>query len=820
MSLRDTAYEKYYRITLSAIASLILGGAIWHAVARPLHWESVALAAISLLLSRVTFTRTATSSAVTISESFLYLTLLLSGLSDAVIVAALLTCSEALQYAKGRVLVVAFNIAATVCSVLGAALLMEQTFGSFQSLQFNRKTFFVYLLALGSLAAAQWVIHMLFMLISLALRPNKALWRLWLQDNKWGIITPLAGILVASIVNALVYYYGFIALFSIIPLLAAVHAISYPYVKNIKDARRHAEEINALHERTLEAFITAVDSKKRSASRRVARMQVYAEGLGKRLNLSAPEIKALQTAALLHDIGNVAVPDYILNKPGKLSVAEHEKMQLHTIVGAQLLEQIELPYPLAPIVRHHHERWDGTGYPDHLAQTAIPLTARIIAVLDGYESRCEDRQYRKALTREQALEDLRAERGKSYDPEIVDLLLTHEAELEAQIGQLEQARQVVPGAETTEKKGDAGLVTDVSEERGARPAFAQAIHESRQLTQGNYALFEIAAQLAGVMDCTQAMNIFASLLDSVIPFNAETDTCVLYWLDEDHRQARVEFATGMQAGKFAGLHIKPGEGVTGWTLANQSPFANTDPALDIFALELSQREGAGLSGYQTVAVFPVMKENEDLLGALTLYSRTLKSFDSEQLSRLQRATALISDVLSSAKKYLAAQQQALRDAVTGLPNARYLHSHFVEEQARSSRYPLALILVDVSGFRQLTEKAENQRPDAVLRKIAAVMAPQLRKSDTLVHYLGDQFVVLLHNASAETVSQISGRLQSALIEARSFLLAVDAAVVGISIGQVWAGQDGETIEQLLDAAQIRLQADKAARYSFTDSLAA
>ncbi len=641
----------------------------------------------------------------------------------------------------------------------------------------------------------------------------------WIREYAWSLITALAGILIAAIVNALVYYYGFWAILSILPLMATAHAITSPYVKNIQNARRHAEEINAMHERTLEAFITAVDAKKQGVSRRVARMQIYADGLAQLLRLSEPESKALHVGALLHEIGNVAVPDYILNKPGKLTVAEHKKMQLHTIVGAQILEQIQLPYPLVPVVRHHHERWDGTGYPDQLAGTAIPLTARVLAVLDGYESRCEDRQYRKALTREQSLDALRAERGKAYDPQVIDLLVAHLAEFDARVDTLAQEQHATQIAEEIEKSKGTKSVTEVVGEKSLQPAFAQTIHEARQLTQGNYALFEIAQQLAGVLDIKQAMTIFTSLLDSVIPFDAENDTCVLYWLDDDHRVAQVEFATGMQAEKFAGLHLKPGEGVTGWTLANQNHFANTDPALDIFALELSRKEGAGLSGYQTVAVFPVIKNN-DLLGALTLYSQTLKSFDGDQIYRLQRATALISDVLSSAKKLLTAQRQALTDVLTGLPNARYLQTHFAQAKALSSAHPLTLLLADVSGFRQVTERAENKRTDVVVGEIAAVIKVQLRKSDTLVHFLGDQFVVLMPDILPETASQLSARIQSAMIESRSFLLSVEDAVFGISLSQVQLGVDGETLEQLLDAAQLRLQADKSARHSFTETMAA
>ncbi len=808
---QNKKYEKYYRFLLSGVGVVVIFLSAWQMVGRPFCPESITLAILSLILSRVTFTYIAGSSsaAVTNSDAFIYLSLLLCGSDDAVWVAAVLTCSESMQYAKRNYLLVSFNIAANCISIFSSAFIVRQIFGPIQPLQYDRKTFFLYVFALICLAVIQGIINIAFILLNLALRPGKMLWLSWIKEYAWTLVTSLSGMLI----------YGFWVIFSIVPLLAAAQAIAYPYVKNIRDAQHHAEEINAMHERTLEAFITAVDSKKQGASRRVGRMQVYAEGLARLLHLSEQEIKALQTGALLHDIGNVAVPDYILNKPGKLSVAEHEKMQLHTIVGAQLLEQIQLPYPLAPIVRHHHEHWDGTGYPNGLAGDAIPLTARIIAVLDGYESRCEDRQYRKAMTREQAMEALRTERGKAYDPNIVDLLFEHSAEFEARVAKLEQDRQATQFAEEAEKKREAKPVTEVLEEKSPRPTFVQTIHESRQITQGNYALFEIAEQLAGVLDVKQAMTIFTSLLDSVIPFNSETDTCVLYWLDEDHRTAPVEFAAGMQAGKFDGLFIKPGEGVTGWTLANQNHFANTDPALDIFALELSRKDGAGLSGYQTVAVFPIMKK-DDLQGALTVYSRTLKSFDNDQIYRLKRATELISDVLCSAKKHLAAQQQAMSDALTGLPNARYLRAQFEQEKVLSPTFPLALLLADLSGFRQVTEKAENKRTDEAIREIAALIKAQLRKSDTLIHYLGDQFVVILRNVSPETASQISARIQSAIIEGRSFLLSVDDVVFGISLGHARLVEDGETIDQLLDAAQIRLQADKAARHSFTENIAA
>ncbi|HEX4946271.1 MAG TPA: HD domain-containing phosphohydrolase, partial [Blastocatellia bacterium] len=806
--------------TLSAIGLGVIGWSGWQVSSHSFHAEAITLAILSLILGRVTSTNvTGSSTMITISEAFIYLAYLLNGVENAVLVAAILTLSEAFGYARGRPLVIAWNVAATSCSVYLAGLIVAGTFGVPQFQHVRPTTFFLYVLALLSFALLQGIINIAFLLVSLALRPGKMLWLQWIKEYSWALVMSVAGILIATIVNALVYYYGFWALFSILPLLAGAHAISYPYIKNIRDANHHAEEIHAMHERTLEAFAQAIDAKKQSSAGRVARVQIYAVELGRLLNLPEPEIKALQAGALLHDIGNVAVPDYILNKPGKLSVAEREKMQLHTVVGAQILEQIQFPYPLAPIVRHHHERWDGTGYPDALAGEEIPLTARIMTLADSFEAMREDRQYRKSLTREQSLERLLQQRGKVFDPHLVDLFIAHLPHFEERVAALVQERQELPSAEETASPAIANATTEGAEEKNAQLAFLQTIHESRQHSQGNYALFEIAAQLAGVLDRQQAMTIFTSLLDSVIPFSLEHDTCVLYWLDEDHRMAPVEFAVGLQAERFLGLHIKPGEGVTGWTLANQSHFVNADPALDMFALELSRKEGAGLTDYQTVAVFPVAK-NSEMLGALAVYSRTLKSFAPDHLQRLQRAVELLSNVLSSAWKYLSAQQQAFSDAVTGLPNARYLQLHFESARQRSDAHPLALLLVDLSLFRQMMEKAENKRTDQALRLIATLLKSQLRKDDLLIHYMGDQFIVLLRNVTSEIAAQISARVQSAIIEGRSFLLSIDDAVVGLSLSQVRCGEDGETLEQLLSAAQIRLQADKAARQSYEQSIAA
>src|ERR1035437_8666909 len=139
---------------------------------------------------------------------------------------------------------------------------------------------------------------------------------------------------------------------------------------------------------------------------------------------------ALRAAALLHDIGKLAVPDHIINKPGRLTPEEFEKMKIHPIVGADILERVAFPYPVAPSVRAHHEKWNGKGYPDGLKGEEIPIGARILATVDCLDALSSDRQYRKALPLVEAMKEVAAESGVSFDSIIVEILQRRYLELE------------------------------------------------------------------------------------------------------------------------------------------------------------------------------------------------------------------------------------------------------------------------------------------------------------------------------------------------------------------------------------------------------
>src|SRR5204862_715777 len=191
-----------------------------------------------------------------------------------------------------------------------------------------------------------------------------------------------------------------------------------------------AEDMADLHRRTIGALALAIEAKDHSTHEHLQRVQVYAMSIGKEMGLSESELEALRAAAVLHDIGKLAVPEHIISKPGKLSPEEFEKMKIHPLVGAEILERVQFPYPVVPIVRAHHEKWDGTGYPYGLSGEAIPIGARILAAVDCLDALASERQYRPALSLDDAMRVVLAESGKAYDPKVVVVLASHYQEWE------------------------------------------------------------------------------------------------------------------------------------------------------------------------------------------------------------------------------------------------------------------------------------------------------------------------------------------------------------------------------------------------------
>jgi diguanylate cyclase (GGDEF)-like protein/putative nucleotidyltransferase with HDIG domain len=551
-------------------------------------------------------------------------------------------------------------------------------------------------------------------------------------------------------------------------------------------AKSHeTEELSRIHFATAEALATAIDAKDQTTHCHVRRVQIYAAGLGEVLKLPKAEIAALKAGALLHDIGKLAVPAHIINKPGRLTPAEFEKMKIHTTVGAQILSRVDFPYPVVPIVRHHHEQWDGMGYPDGLRAEQIPITARIISVVDCFDSVREDRPFRRGMTRDEAIAFLLRGAGNHFDPNVVDLFIEHLPGFEARI-----AAEGLPQQQSTSEADQPLALNEVdmvqTRERGAYMAYDQI----KSAHQEVYALYEIARTFGSSLDVRNTIEVLVDKVGHVVPF----DTCVVYLYEEINGYARPAHVAGRNAQVLSTKCFAPGEGVTGFAMANRTPINQLRPNLEFAGLEIE-------SEYRSMACLPLYKD-EVLLGALSVYSTELAHYTDDHMRLLETVTRLASDALSNATQHAQAESNALTDPLTGLPNARYMALRFDEEASRARRNnrSFQVVMLDLDDFKIVNDSFGHKVGDKMLREMARIIQGQLREYDFLARYAGDEFVAIVQELVGDQVEDLKQRIETAVSEFSLKIRSGGHARVGISVGTATYGEDGETLDQMLVAA--------------------
>ncbi|MCA1591364.1 MAG: HD domain-containing protein [Acidobacteria bacterium] len=506
-------------------------------------------------------------------------------------------------------------------------------------------TFFAAALALLVASVTHITVNTGLIATLLALRHDNPILRSW-KEFLWAVPMFLPTGAAATLMY-LALQHGLLAVFVIgVPILLTLylsHRQSHDSVQERISLIERAQQeriavMEKAHRQTIEALAVAINAKDEVTHEHVLRVQIYAAGVASILGCDELQVEALKAGALLHDIGKIAVPDYILNKPGKLTAAEFDQMKFHTIAGAQILGRVEFPYPVVPVVRHHHERWDGKGYPDGLSGEGIPLTARILSVVDCFDAVREDRQYRKGMTREEAIALIMDGSGTQYDPRVVGTFITHLPEFEAEI----QAHRDVPlptfGIEPTEKLSEAALkvapAAGLAEESHAKETVTEKVkHEERRALDG------LTRALEATRSTEEMLDAFTQKLSVLVPF----DTCAFTRVMPGSGENLVVHVTGRNAALLKGRTIPPGEGVTGWVLTNGKPFCNTDPRLDLPA-----HAAAGFTDYRTLAVFPVTRDKE-MYGALTLYSASLSEYNADHQRLLQEAAHVLATALSAGK---------------------------------------------------------------------------------------------------------------------------------------------------------------------------
>ena len=404
-------------------------------------------------------------------------------------------------------------------------------------------------------------------------------------------------------------YLSVLALTAVIPLIAIIHLAMRSWTGRIEDAEKHVATVDRLYLSTIGALSTAIEAKDGVTSSHIHRVQHYAMGLARALGgLDDQTMKAIEAAALLHDTGKLAVPERILNKPGKLTPAEFETMKLHVDVGADILSSIDFPYPVVPIVRAHHENWDGTGYPNGLKGIEIPIGARILAVVDCYDALTSDRPYRAAMTDTEALAIIRARRGTMYDAAVVETFERVRRDLGPMTvkPQLQKAIHLITKA-----------IAPVSVEQIATVAAAP-------INEGPESLRALA-NLARVVSGRPTTADLASLIWSHVRHLAPNASCAFFISDPASDSVRVTFVAGDAASMLQGLEMKVGERLTGWVAEHQQPMVNSEAKLDLGS-------EAALYGLKYCLALPLVADGQ-LAGVLSLYS--VDAFKEEQAQILQ-----------------------------------------------------------------------------------------------------------------------------------------------------------------------------------------
>jgi len=648
-------------------------------------------------------------------------------------------------------------------------------------------------LALVTAAITYFLFNTIAMSLVISLTEQKSIRRVWKECYFWSFPYYLVGAGIAEAVAILDKTIGWQASLLVMPAVYVIYRSYKLYLGKLETEKQHVEQMAALHLRTIEALALAIEAKDFITHDHLQRVRVYATELANDLGLSDEEKEALRAAALLHDIGKLAVPEHIISKPGRLTEEEFEKMKIHPIIGAEILEQVEFPYPVVPIVRSHHEKWDGSGYPDGLKGEQIPIGARILSAVDCLDALASDRQYRRALPLHEAMAQIAEEAGKAFDPRVVNMLAHRHVELEKLA--TEQSR---------EKR--AKLSKNIRVIRGTAPATGFAIAQHEKATgeqnflstiaaarQEGQTIFELTHELGKSLNLQETLSILSDRLKRIVPYD-----CIAIQLVRDGT-LQPEFVSGDHIGTFSSLRIPVGEGLCGWVAQNRKIVLNGNPDVDA-----GNAGNAGRTSGLRAALAVPLEDASGTLGVLALYSATSDAFTSDHLRIVLAISSKLAVVIENTLRYRVAETSAGSDSLTGLLNARSLFAQLEKELDRCGRdsITLGVFLCDFDRFKHINDHLGHIEGNRLLRAFADELKQACREYDCVARMGGDEFVVVAPGLSPQAGNDVIARIADSAERAGS--LVCRGYNVSVSVGSAFYPSDGLTTEVLLTEADRRM----------------
>jgi putative nucleotidyltransferase with HDIG domain len=470
-------------------------------------------------------------------------------------------------------------------------------------------------------AMAYFVINTISVAAVLATLRGKPLFGVW-RHFFWAWPYYPVGAVLASLTYYVEVHLGRFTAQLILPLAYLLYCICKSYSGRLVERHKHTEDMAALHLRTIEALALAIEAKDQNTHDHLCRVRVYAAGIAAAMKLNDDEREALMAAALLHDIGKLAVPEYIINKPGRLTPEEFDRMKIHPVVGAQILARVSFPYPVVPIVRSHHEHWDGSGYPDGLKGEEIPVGARILAVIDCFDAMASDRPYRRALPISGAVAHVQKLAGIEFDPRVVSILAQLHEELEGKA--LAESRKMEPlKADITVRRGEAPSAG--YERSGPTPANgAGAGMDPGARAQFETGIKSMIAETLGAGGSEDTLACASATLAIVIPF----DILTIYVLEGEVLQPY--YASGNRAVSLSSAALPVGLGLCGWVAQSRQHILNGNPSVEVEIQTADPR----ISQMHSSLALPLVDDEDSVLGVLALYHSERDAFTAGHLDLL------------------------------------------------------------------------------------------------------------------------------------------------------------------------------------------
>jgi putative nucleotidyltransferase with HDIG domain len=785
----------YVALVVVAGAATVLESAhqLW---ADPISWDWIILALLTLLSGSATVRLPGASATISISETFVFTSVLLFGPAAGTLTVALdALVISAWAHRQGHPL---YKAVFNVCALPLSIWLASQAFFLFAGISplyatagpIDTKALIAPLLAftLVYFALNSWIIT-----FAISLEKRLHAFGVWRSHFSWLSVNYAGGASIAWLLVSYTRSVDYTYILVILPLLIVLYLTYYLSMRRVEDANRHLTELNTLYISTIETLAMAIDAKDQITHGHIRRVQTYAVALAKELGVTdAHLIKAVEAAALLHDMGKLAVPEYILNKPGPLTPTEFEKMKLHASVGADILSAIQFPYPVVPIVRHHHENWDGRGYPDGLVGTDIPIGARILAVVDCYDALTSDRPYRPRLDDEEAMRILLERRGKMYDPLVVDTFARVHNQVEVPL--LESG-----GAYLAITEAAAAISYDSSQ---TSPPGLEDIAAS---TGEMLTLFELARSLSSPRDLADLGDLIVKHLRRLIPCSL----CVFFVYDEHADEIVATHVTGEHAALLTGLRIALGQRLSGWVAANRHTIRNSDPSLDLgdAARAFSPRPRSCLSTHLACG--------SSLVGVITLYSTRADAFNAEHQRILEIVSAQVAPAIKAASSGTHLRPEGLEHSSLDLLEIADVKRTLGQHDGGHLPQPTSLIVVDMLQGALTQDSGETGSADALVRLTSSLK--QVVRSADIVFRLGPNEVgVVLLKTSPETSGEIVERIR------RERARLPDDLRLGARIFCATAPEDGTSLESLLmTIRRRRLTSDSSNRnrpHAPTDSI--